>query len=59
VWVFCCQDQRMSGAILPFPNTLSWRGVQLKKNTGITLPFSGSRFEVFSAVRIYLCVDVV
>jgi hypothetical protein len=25
----CCQ--RMSGAIPPLPNTLSWRGVQLKK----------------------------
>jgi hypothetical protein len=28
----------MSGAILQLPNTPSWRGVQLKKSTGTTLP---------------------
>jgi hypothetical protein len=28
----------MRGAIPPFPDTHSWRGAQLRKNTGINLP---------------------
>jgi hypothetical protein len=30
----------MRGAILPLPNTPSWRGTQLKKEHRTTLPFS-------------------
>jgi len=30
----------MSEAIPPLPNTPSWRGAQLKKSTGTTLPFT-------------------
>jgi len=30
----------MRGAIPPLPNTPSWRGAQLKKSTGTTLPFT-------------------
>jgi len=29
----------MRGAIPPLPNTPSWRGAQLKKSTGTTLPY--------------------
>jgi hypothetical protein len=29
----------MRGAIPPLPNTLSWRGSQLKESTGTTLPY--------------------
>jgi len=28
----------MRGAILPLPNTLSWRGAQFKKSIGTILP---------------------
>jgi hypothetical protein len=36
----------MRGAILPLPNTPSWRGAQFKKSTGTTLPLRMIRSNV-------------
>jgi hypothetical protein len=52
----------MSGALPPFPNTPSWRGAQLKKSTGTTLPvplpWFRERKDEYSATSIpYLKVE--
>jgi hypothetical protein len=36
----------MSGSIPPLPNTPSWRGAQLRKSTGTTLPFTFMEHEL-------------
>jgi hypothetical protein len=37
---------RISGAITPHPNTPSWCGAQLKKNTGTNVPLKRMKIEV-------------
>jgi hypothetical protein len=47
----------MSGAIPPLPNTLSWRGDQLKISTGTTLhlPLPFTQLYEYTCTHIYIC----
>jgi hypothetical protein len=46
------RGQRISGAIPPITNTLSWGGAELKESTGTTLPFYLSLDEQIDT-RVY------
>jgi hypothetical protein len=50
----------MCGAVSPFPQTPSWRGVQLKRSTGATLPSDDMkcwmRSECLKLERNWLCI---